>query len=243
MIAFRCQSCGATLRVKDDRGGRKGKCPACGEPIHVPNVPTATSGPAQDEGVIAFADSEDDEIRDSGGAPARPGGCFFCQERRAEDDAISVVAMREPPRFGLRDLGALAAGMAFRPPAYVAVKGIERDDEGGYHIRIPRCGRCKLMHDRDWKRYIMPMIWGAGVSSAVMLVFGLTVVPSQGARGALAVLGLYRGIRGCSWRLHRFRCSRVANPQEADARPSAEGASCGATHARGRLEHRRHQVK
>lgn len=38
MIEFQCQSCGKYLRVSDAKAGKKGKCPGCGEMLHVPSA-------------------------------------------------------------------------------------------------------------------------------------------------------------------------------------------------------------
>ena len=38
LISFPCSSCGKNLRVKSTLGGRKGKCPHCGEPVVVPQI-------------------------------------------------------------------------------------------------------------------------------------------------------------------------------------------------------------
>ena len=45
MIAFACSACQAKLSVKDDLAGRKGKCPACSQPVVVPNLATVALGP------------------------------------------------------------------------------------------------------------------------------------------------------------------------------------------------------
>lgn len=39
MITLKCISCGATLRVPDDKAGKKGKCPNCRDVITVPTLP------------------------------------------------------------------------------------------------------------------------------------------------------------------------------------------------------------
>ena len=38
LISFPCASCGKSLRVKSTLGGRKGKCPHCGQPVVVPQI-------------------------------------------------------------------------------------------------------------------------------------------------------------------------------------------------------------
>jgi serine/threonine protein kinase len=44
MIAFPCEHCRRTLKVKDDMAGKKGKCPHCGQPMRVPaTVPGGVS--------------------------------------------------------------------------------------------------------------------------------------------------------------------------------------------------------
>jgi len=49
MIEFDCESCGVRLRVPDDKGGKRGKCPRCASVIRVPVAPrpARTGGPAQ----------------------------------------------------------------------------------------------------------------------------------------------------------------------------------------------------
>jgi len=43
MISFACGHCNKQFRVKDELAGKKGKCPACGQPIAVPALATAAS--------------------------------------------------------------------------------------------------------------------------------------------------------------------------------------------------------
>lgn len=47
MISFDCASCGATLRVGDDKAGKSGKCTECGGIITIPSAPgpLPASGP------------------------------------------------------------------------------------------------------------------------------------------------------------------------------------------------------
>ena len=46
MIQFKCSECGRQLRVRDDAGGKKGKCPQCGTVLLVPAEPEPTLQPA-----------------------------------------------------------------------------------------------------------------------------------------------------------------------------------------------------
>jgi RsiW-degrading membrane proteinase PrsW (M82 family) len=43
-ITWRCE-CGKSGRVPDEKGGKKGKCPACGSVIHIPHVALAAPAP------------------------------------------------------------------------------------------------------------------------------------------------------------------------------------------------------
>jgi serine/threonine protein kinase len=51
MIQFACSQCARTLKVADNLAGKKARCPACGEVIHIPAAATITSPPAAPEGV------------------------------------------------------------------------------------------------------------------------------------------------------------------------------------------------
>ncbi len=44
-IEFRCGSCQKKLKVKDELGGKKIKCPACGKPIEVPEADGSAKPP------------------------------------------------------------------------------------------------------------------------------------------------------------------------------------------------------
>ncbi|HMF11559.1 MAG TPA: serine/threonine-protein kinase [Gemmataceae bacterium] len=47
MIAFSCASCGKRLKVGDDRAGKRGKCPSCGQKTRIPQPESsANDGPA-----------------------------------------------------------------------------------------------------------------------------------------------------------------------------------------------------
>ena len=52
LISFPCSSCGKILRVKSTLGGRKGKCPHCGEAVVVPQI-LRVDGAATEPGVAS----------------------------------------------------------------------------------------------------------------------------------------------------------------------------------------------
>ena len=67
MIELDCEVCGTTLRVPDDKAGKKGKCPECGAIMRIPEPGTASG-----ERHPAPAAVTDD--RSEGGAPAEGKG-------------------------------------------------------------------------------------------------------------------------------------------------------------------------
>jgi WD40 repeat protein/serine/threonine protein kinase len=90
MISFDCSSCGRRLKVRDERAGKRGKCPACGSKVQVPLLtsPGSPSVDATPDGVSAhdaaaeLVDADPDTLpplpdeADGGaaGRPARDGG-------------------------------------------------------------------------------------------------------------------------------------------------------------------------
>ena len=70
MIEFKC-TCGGVLRARDDQGGRKCKCPACGAIMTIPGHPPETAAPAH---VRADLDSQAaaEEASASGQPPESP---------------------------------------------------------------------------------------------------------------------------------------------------------------------------
>jgi len=62
MIRFNCASCGSGVRVGDDKAGKKGKCPQCGQVIVIPaaDAPKQTEPPAARRVQARSAASEDD---------------------------------------------------------------------------------------------------------------------------------------------------------------------------------------
>jgi predicted RNA-binding Zn-ribbon protein involved in translation (DUF1610 family) len=56
VIRFACGSCGAVLRVSDDKAGKRGKCPSCGA---VTVVPAASGSQRVGAGLLAEAIGED----------------------------------------------------------------------------------------------------------------------------------------------------------------------------------------
>ena len=46
-ITVTCEGCGKKLRVKDELAGRKGKCPACGTVLVIPQPASADAGPVE----------------------------------------------------------------------------------------------------------------------------------------------------------------------------------------------------
>lgn len=71
-IEFNCPYCSAVIRVPDNAGGGKGKCPRCARRITVPKVspPKAASKPPEDELQLFDAPVADDEPVGSGGEDA-----------------------------------------------------------------------------------------------------------------------------------------------------------------------------
>lgn len=104
MIRLKCGSCGAVLRVSDDKAGKKGKCPKCGA---VTVVPAASGSEQASAGLLAEVIGED--LKQMGPPQRR---CPSCQEPVAADAETCPhcgVSLRAagPPLTG----AARAAGM------------------------------------------------------------------------------------------------------------------------------------
>jgi len=50
MIRFTCQTCGARIRVNDDKAGRRGRCPQCKGGVRVPPVSSSAPPSGQRDG-------------------------------------------------------------------------------------------------------------------------------------------------------------------------------------------------
>ncbi|MCE5328608.1 MAG: hypothetical protein LLG01_19570 [Planctomycetaceae bacterium] len=69
MITIKCPACLVWLHISDDKAGKHGKCPKCGEPIVIPSPAAAASPQAQ--------------VQQSADQPAAPvKGCPKCGSKR-----------------------------------------------------------------------------------------------------------------------------------------------------------------
>src|SRR5262249_21749504 len=73
MLAFGCPHCAKTLRVKDELAGKKGKCPACGNPITIPTASDlAAASNANRPSPVPASGPPPGEVRTSPPKPAAP---------------------------------------------------------------------------------------------------------------------------------------------------------------------------
>jgi serine/threonine protein kinase len=92
MIVFACAKCGKRLKVGDDRAGKRGKCPICGEKTRIPQAGKAcANGPASAPG---------------NGQASRPTG-GDSGSRRVRKVTASDYAFLSPAQ-GIDELGRLA---------------------------------------------------------------------------------------------------------------------------------------
>jgi serine/threonine protein kinase len=71
MIAFPCPGCGVQLKVKDEMGGRMGKCPGCGRAVQVPAASTpSTNDRSNDNARLAGKRPPSEAIALAGVVPA-----------------------------------------------------------------------------------------------------------------------------------------------------------------------------
>ena len=88
MIRFRCRSCSKILKVPDEHGGKKGKCPNCGAVVNVPRSPSAEQAePAAQRPPAAQPPTPAAQPNE----PAGPGPiCPSCQEELVSGAIICV---------------------------------------------------------------------------------------------------------------------------------------------------------
>jgi serine/threonine protein kinase len=119
MIAFPCPACGVQLKVRDDLGGRMGKCPGCGRAVQ---VPAAGAVSANDTPVDA---SRSPGKRPSGEVAAAPAVVPASSSSAARPSSIVEFSFLTPPieademgRLGpyriLSLLGSGSMGIVFR---------------------------------------------------------------------------------------------------------------------------------
>jgi serine/threonine protein kinase len=109
MIAFACAKCGKRLKVGDDRAGKRGKCPSCGEKTRIPQLDkTSANGPAS-------APSTGQAGRSSGGdsgsrrvKKVTPSDYSFLSPAQSSDELGRLAHYRV-----LRVLGAGGMGIVF----------------------------------------------------------------------------------------------------------------------------------
>src|ERR1035437_2628160 len=78
MIEFKCTGCGSSLKVPDDKSGKKGKCPQCGAILNIPGSESASGDFFTD--LSQFAEME----RNAPGVPLTPAlteNCPSCGKK------------------------------------------------------------------------------------------------------------------------------------------------------------------
>jgi len=118
-IIWQCE-CGKRGKVSDDKGGKKGKCPACGSVIHIPLAPPPPPPPPESESDI-FELAEEAPVK----KPARavptiaPGAIAASQPNQpaaAVRSPTTLSAALKPPRQrGLREYAYLVTALALIP--------------------------------------------------------------------------------------------------------------------------------
>src|SRR5262249_19464069 len=110
MIAFSCASCGKRLKVGDDRAGKRGKCPSCGQK---PRIPQPESS-ANDGTALAPSTGP------SGVSSGSTGSTSRRDKKVAAKDYEFLRAAEAPDELGrlahyrvLRVLGAGGMGIVF----------------------------------------------------------------------------------------------------------------------------------
>jgi serine/threonine protein kinase len=124
MIAFACPECGQKLKVKDELGGKRGKCPKCEKPLNVP-----ATGPDGRDGPTLLPASGSANVEAPTLAPAPPsnfgsvGSLANVVEEPARDRELTefLAAAQGPGELGrlgtyrvLQILGHGGMGVVFR---------------------------------------------------------------------------------------------------------------------------------
>jgi serine/threonine protein kinase/WD40 repeat protein/DNA-directed RNA polymerase subunit RPC12/RpoP len=78
MISFDCSRCGQRLKVRPERAGKPGKCPACGSQVHIPAAPPDSPSPDADPATLPPLpgngnEPTDRELYDFLAPPEQPG--------------------------------------------------------------------------------------------------------------------------------------------------------------------------
>ncbi|MCE5280277.1 MAG: hypothetical protein ABFD92_04820 [Planctomycetaceae bacterium] len=112
MITIKCPACLVWLHISDDKAGKHGKCPKCGQPIMIPS-PAAAAAPHP----------QGQQTADSEAAPVK--GCPKCGSRRRRFAPKGTD--RLPPPKGLaaftatRDCICKDCGCQYQPPLPASV--------------------------------------------------------------------------------------------------------------------------
>lgn len=85
MISVKCPACGASLRVKDEHAGKRGKCPGCSEPIRIPrtNGTTASESTVVDRAAVVTDETLSEFIKSSESSLIRPAAKSSGSKRKA----------------------------------------------------------------------------------------------------------------------------------------------------------------
>ena len=135
-IEFNCPHCSAMIRVPDNAGGGKGKCPRCARRITVPKVSSKTAvKPPSDEIAGLFAEAEPDP---EPSVPSDPNEITFAAaapEDIADDVPLDPAELFAPKARALGELPVEAPRQLLRPGS-VASQLRRKKSSGGWMIPI-----------------------------------------------------------------------------------------------------------
>jgi hypothetical protein len=111
-IKVKCEECGVALKIKDELAGKKGNCPQCKAPLHIPALDGSQSDAAS-EGAPPEEFSEEDAIFGRGffdaEAPARPRTLDLSSDPDDEKEASAPAPAEEKPKKKKKKSGFTAA--------------------------------------------------------------------------------------------------------------------------------------
>lgn len=163
-----CPSCHTKFKAPEEHENKKIKCPKCSQPFVItrliekipkkshsnPTLSKKGSGQdiprhIEDELVVTFTGTES-------------GSCFFCLDGQGSDDSVCHAPMHKiwkvkGEAWDRLFRSGLLGGLAVLLPAKTVF----------FHVRIiqlPRCERCRDLHDRDDKcEHMWGKLWRIGI--------------------------------------------------------------------------------